>query len=62
MSVLPDKPHLLPREVKVFLRLSRATVYRYLKVGIIPSIRIGKLYRIPRAEFLQYVETHRNGQ
>ena len=59
---LPDKPHLLPREVQVFLRLSRATVYRYLKLGIIPSIRIGKLYRIPHNEFLEYARTHQNGQ
>lgn len=56
---LPNKPHLLPREIMAFLCFSRATVYRYLQKGEIPSKQFGQDYRIPRAEFLIWYESHR---
>lgn len=60
---LPNKPHLLPREIMAFLCFSRATVYRYLKNGVIPSKHIGQDYRIPRAEFLIWYESqHQNSE
>lgn len=42
---------LTPREAAAVLRLSLQTVYRHLEAGEIPSVRVGKTYRIPRAEF-----------
>ncbi len=63
MTDLPNKAHLLPREVQDFLRLSRATIYRYLKDGIIPSVKLGEMYRIPHEEFIEwYDSTHNRGQ
>lgn len=58
-TLLPNKAHLLPREVEDFLGISRATLYRHLKNGVIPAVKIGILYRIPRDEFMKkYAERH----
>ncbi len=63
MTNLPNKTHLLPREVQGFLNISRATLYRYLKDGIIPSVRVGEMYRVPREEFMEwYGSSHNRGQ
>lgn len=43
---LPDV--LTPDEVKDYLKIGRNTVYRMLREGEIPSVRIGKLYRVPK--------------
>ena len=68
---LPNKAHFLPHEVKAFLGISRSTLYRYLRTGIIPSVRVKGLpgspwrglYRIPREEFLKWYESQpKNGQ
>jgi len=54
---LPNKPHLLPHEVQAFLGISRTTLYKWLEEGVIPYRKIGgKLYRIPRNEFIAWYE------
>jgi excisionase family DNA binding protein len=40
-----------PLEVIPLLGISRASVYRRLEDGTIPSIRVGRLYRIPVEAF-----------
>ncbi len=42
----PTSSILTPEQVQQHLQISRATLYRYLKVGIIPSFRLGKLIRV----------------
>ena len=39
---------LTPKDLQAELRLGEKSVYRYLKSGAIPSIRIGGVYRINR--------------
>ena len=44
-----DLPDILsPDEVMDYLQIGRNTVYKLLKSGEIPSIRIGKKYRTPK--------------
>lgn len=43
---LPDL--LTPDEVMEYLQIGRNTTYKMLKNGLIPSIRIGKMYRTPK--------------
>jgi excisionase family DNA binding protein len=38
-------------EVAQILRLKRSTAYEYIKIGIIPSIKIGRFIRV-RADFI----------
>jgi excisionase family DNA binding protein len=41
---------LTPKDVQLELRIGAKLCYRLLRSGAVPSIRIGNLYRIPRAQ------------
>ncbi len=41
---------LTPEEVADLLRVSRRTVYNWLRAGQLPAIRIGKVWRIRRED------------
>jgi len=43
-------------EAQEFLALSRATVYRLLEAGTLPSVRIGGARRVPWSELLKFAE------
>ncbi len=38
------------------LRIGRNTAYRLLKSGAIQAIRIGRQYRIPKKQVIQYMD------
>lgn len=42
-------------EVAELLRVSSRTVQRLLKEGKLPGVRVGRQWRIPRAELLAYL-------
>lgn len=44
-------------EVAALMRVSTMTVYRLIKAGELPSIRVGKSYRIRRADLDRYIAT-----
>jgi excisionase family DNA binding protein len=44
-------------EIAVMMRVSRATVYRLLHAGHLPSIRVGRSLRVPREAVETYVRT-----
>ncbi len=46
-------------QVAAYLQLNRLTVYRYVREGKIPAARIGKVYRILRADVEQFLETRK---
>jgi excisionase family DNA binding protein len=48
-----------PKEVSSMLRIALPTVYYYLRKGDIPSTRLGKLYRVNRADVLAFMESNR---
>ena len=39
-----------------WLQVHRHTVYRWIEEGRLPALRIGRVYRIPRAEVLAMVK------
>jgi excisionase family DNA binding protein len=47
------------REAGAVLKLSRATIYKRVAEGVIPTVRIGKLLRVPRAELDQLLANAR---
>ncbi len=54
---LDDYPDvLLPEECMSILAVGRNTIYALLKNGEIPSLRIGKQYRIPKVHLQRYLE------
>ena len=46
-----------PEQLRIELGVSRATVYKGLRAGTIPSIRLGKRYIIPRAAIQKWLES-----
>lgn len=53
---LDDLPDLLtPAEVIAWTRLARRRVYELLATGALPSCRIGRTYRIPKAALLAFL-------
>ncbi len=54
---LEDYPDVLkPNEAQEVLGIGRNAIYDLLKNGTLPSIRIGKLYRIPKKALQNYIE------
>lgn len=47
---MPDEPMMTPEDVADWLQVHRHTVYRWIDEGRLPALRIGRVYRIPRAE------------
>ena len=62
MNNLPNKTHLLPREVAEFLRISRGRVYQLMLDGKMPSKKIAGSWRIPRADFMEWYEKQPSGE
>jgi excisionase family DNA binding protein len=48
-------------QVAEYLQLNRLTVYRYIRQGKIPAARVGKLYRVLRADVDQFLEAQKVG-
>lgn len=42
-------------EVAALLRVSTMTVYRLIKAGQLPALRIGKSYRVPEEDVDRYL-------
>lgn len=54
---IPDKPLTLTvDEVAEELQLHRNTVYDLLRTRVIPGIKIGGAWRIPRSRLVEYLE------
>ena len=45
------------QEVAAFLRIGRVTVWRWCRDGTIPACRVGRNWRIPRADFLALLDS-----
>jgi excisionase family DNA binding protein len=46
-----------PEELAVMLNVSRQTVYKGLNNGVIPSIRLGRRFVIPKAAIEKWLES-----
>ena len=46
---------LLPEEAARILQIGRNTIYRLLKEGKLKSVRVGKLYRIPKSAMVEFI-------
>lgn len=47
---------LMVREVADMLRVSSMTVYRLIRTGELPAVRVGRNYRVRRAELVTYLD------
>lgn len=46
-------------QVAAYLQLNKLTVYRYIREGQIPATKLGKVYRVLRADLDLFLESHR---
>ncbi len=54
---MPDSPVMTVEEAAKVLRISRNSAYEAVKRGEIPSMRFGRLIRVPRAAIFKMVGT-----
>ncbi|MGH8909863.1 MAG: helix-turn-helix domain-containing protein [Egibacteraceae bacterium] len=60
---LTEEDHLWTvAEVAEHMRVSNMTVYRLIKGGQLPAIRVGKNYRIRGADLSDYLDASRTGR
>ena len=53
---------LTPTEVQQQLRISKSTLYRLIRSGQLPSVRIGDAYRIRALELEEYLSNTKHTQ
>ncbi|HEY9523480.1 MAG TPA: helix-turn-helix domain-containing protein [Thermopolyspora sp.] len=46
---------LIPDEIADEMRVNRMTVYRLIRRGELPALKVGRQYRVARAEFERYL-------
>ncbi|MCX6713512.1 MAG: helix-turn-helix domain-containing protein [Candidatus Vogelbacteria bacterium] len=56
MEKIENKPYFTTSEVAQLLKVSRITVFNYVKKGLIKANKVGKTYLISREEVLRLVE------
>ena len=44
-----------------YLQIHRATLYRYIREGLLPAVRLGKVYRLLRSDVEAFVQARRVG-
>ncbi len=52
MTELPLKANLTVATIANFLDVDENTVYEMAAAGTLPAFKVGRLWRIPRAEFM----------
>jgi excisionase family DNA binding protein len=57
----PDKEYLSVEEVAEIMGVTYQLIYRLVRAGEMPAVRLGKLYRISRKELNLYLERSRQG-
>jgi excisionase family DNA binding protein len=55
-AVLAAKPYLDPIEVAVLLGVGRITAYSLIRSKAIPSVRLGRLIKVPTARLLAQLD------
>ena len=52
-----DSLVLTPIETAKLLRIGRGTVYEQIRIGVIPSIRMGRRILVPKIALMKMLET-----
>jgi excisionase family DNA binding protein len=52
--------YLTPKEVAAILKVSRLTVYRWIKIGKLESVKIAGIVRIKRIDFEKFIGGKKN--
>jgi excisionase family DNA binding protein len=56
-EAIQDQELLTVDQAAAYLQLHRVTIYKYIRSGLLPAARLGKLYRIYRRDIEALLET-----
>lgn len=56
----PHREVLTVEQAADFLQVHRLTVYRYIREGLLPAVRLGKLYRLLARDVEAFLEAMRH--
>ena len=48
------------KEVATYLQLKKSTIYTWVQEGILPSFRLGRLWRFRRSDLDRWLESNRH--
>lgn len=57
---LNDSPFLTTDEVLGYLKVNARTIYRLIKAGQLPAIRVGRQWRVRRCDLDAWLDRQRN--
>jgi len=52
-----EREVLTVEETAAYLQIHKATVYKYIREGLLPAARLGKVYRLRRRDVDAFLET-----
>jgi excisionase family DNA binding protein len=52
-----EREVLTVEEAAAYLQIHKATVYKYIRAGLLPAARLGKVYRLLRRDVDAFLET-----
>lgn len=55
-----EEPLMNHAEVCEFLRVSSQMLYKLVRSGQVPALRVGTMYRYQRSELMEYLRINRN--
>jgi excisionase family DNA binding protein len=58
MERIREREILTPEQVAEFLQITKDTVYRYIREGKLPAVRLGRSYRVPREDLDLFLVAH----
>ncbi len=56
---LSDQEILTVEQAAEYLQIHRITLYRYIREGLLPAVRLGKMYRLFRRDIEAFLDTQR---
>ncbi len=52
-----DREVLTVEQAAEYLQMHKGTVYRYIREGLLPAVRLGKVYRLLRQDVDAFLDT-----
>lgn len=52
-----DREVLTVEQAAEYLQMHKGTVYRYIREGLLPAVRLGKVYRLLRRDVEAFLDT-----
>ena len=54
-----EDEYLTIEDIQKMLKICRNTAYKLIKLDAFPAVKIGKLYRVSKKDFLDFMSTYR---